>query len=129
MYCLDTNIIIDLWRNDSFVREKLSTLSSEELCIASITLCELYQGAYLSTDSQYDLQLIASLLQSVTFIDFNPEACNLYGQDYAFLQNIGKMTQESDLMIASIAKAHGATVVTRNKKHFANIRGLKVEEW
>ena len=38
------------------------------------------------------------------------------------------MTEESDLMIASIAKANGLVLVTRNKKHFENI-DIKIEVW
>ena len=41
------------------------------------------------------------------------------------LKKIGR----SDLLIASIALAHGATLVTRNRKHFQQVPGLQVENW
>jgi predicted nucleic acid-binding protein len=41
------------------------------------------------------------------------------------LRKIGR----PDLLIACIALAHNATLVTRNTKDFANISGLKVENW
>ena len=41
------------------------------------------------------------------------------------LKNAGR----PDLLIACIALAHGATLVTRNTKDFANIPGLKTENW
>ena len=41
------------------------------------------------------------------------------------LKKIGR----SDLLIACIALAHGATLVTRNTKDFATIPGLKLENW
>jgi tRNA(fMet)-specific endonuclease VapC len=41
------------------------------------------------------------------------------------LKKIGR----ADLLIASIALAHGATLVTGNRKHFQQVRGLQVENW
>jgi tRNA(fMet)-specific endonuclease VapC len=37
--------------------------------------------------------------------------------------------RRSDLLIACIALAHDATLVTRNVKDFRNIPGLRVEDW
>ena len=41
------------------------------------------------------------------------------------LKKIGR----GDLLNACIALAHGATLVTRNTKDYANIPGLKLENW
>lgn len=41
------------------------------------------------------------------------------------LRKIGR----ADLLIASIALAHGATLVTRNLRHFRQVPGLNTENW
>ena len=41
------------------------------------------------------------------------------------LRKIGR----ADLLIASIALARQATLVTRNLRHFRQISGLRVEDW
>jgi tRNA(fMet)-specific endonuclease VapC len=41
------------------------------------------------------------------------------------LRKIGR----ADLLIASIALARQATLVTRNLRHFRQIPGLRVEDW
>jgi tRNA(fMet)-specific endonuclease VapC len=35
----------------------------------------------------------------------------------------------ADLLIASIALAHRATLVTRNRRHFRPVPGLAVDDW
>lgn len=44
------------------------------------------------------------------------------------VKKLGKRNR-SDLLIAAVALAHHATLVTANTQHFANIPGLKVEDW
>ncbi len=61
------------------------------------------------------------------FFDFTRESCRIFGEDFVRLQKEGNTTDDFDLMIASIAKAYGTIVVTRNKKHFDKT-GAKVEE-
>lgn len=129
MYCFDTSIVVAILRGDSDLKQRISAIAAEELSFGWITLCELYKGAYLSLRKEQGLHDIEALLSTFIILDFTTEVCKEYGEEYASLERIGKMTQEMDLLIASIAKAHGATLVTRNKKHFAHIRGLKVEEW
>jgi tRNA(fMet)-specific endonuclease VapC len=41
------------------------------------------------------------------------------------LKKIGR----TDLLIASIALARGATLITRNVRHFQLIPGIRIENW
>jgi tRNA(fMet)-specific endonuclease VapC len=47
------------------------------------------------------------------------------------LRKMSKMRKigRADLLIASIALTHRATLVTRNVRHFRQFPGLKVENW
>ena len=127
-YCLDTNIVIDFLRNKPLVVESIGKIEGEDLFITFITLCELYKGVYLSNNAENELMVINNFLNSVILIEFNQESCRLFGEEYHRLRKLGKMTQEPDLMIASIAMAHDLTIITRNKKDFENI-GVKFEVW
>jgi predicted nucleic acid-binding protein len=42
---------------------------------------------------------------------------------------IGTAPADADLMIASIRLAHGAALVTGNRRHFECIKGLRIEDW
>ena len=46
MYCLDTNVIIDIFRGDEKIISKIEKYWNEKIFITSITLCELYKGVY-----------------------------------------------------------------------------------
>ena len=129
-YCIDTSIIVEFLRGNEAIENKINTIIYNGLNIFTtyITLCELYKGAFLSSQSEKGVYEINSFLQSVSILEFNLEACKFFGQEYVKLGKAGRTTQEPDLMIASIAKVNGLTIVTRNKKHFEYI-DVKMEVW
>ena len=128
-YCLDANIVIDVFRGDTALQEKIESIDPRQICITPIALAELYEGAYRSTRKSEALALIEDFTLNTEILDFSEEACRIFGQRCAELAKQGKATQEPDLMIAAIALAHDATLITRNVKDFANIAGLNVLKW
>ena len=130
MYCFDTNIIIDIFHGDIDLRERINEIvdSGNEIFITPITLCELYKGVYLFKNPEKELIDLDNFIPGFDLLDFNKESCIIFGKEYARLSKLGKTTQESDLMIASITKANNLIVVTRNKKHFENV-DVTVEVW
>ncbi len=131
LYCLDTNIIIDIFRGDEELKNKIENLMRDhvDFCINPIILCELLKGANLSKNKVSSMQLIQEFLYSVEVLDFTENACRIFGEKYAELARSGKLTQEIDLMIASIALAHESVLITRNVDHFKNIKDLKIITW
>lgn len=127
MYCLDTNVIIDLFHGDERIRSKIEELRERySFSITPIVLSELFKGAFLAKNKKEALKLVEEFAHSVEFLDFNERSCRIFGENYAELKRTGKQTQEADLMIASIAVAHNNILVTRNPKDFINIKSLKV---
>ena len=129
MHCLDSDAVIAHFRGDASVKEVLKRFSEEELCVTPVILCELYRGAYLSANLEKNMALIENLLQRVNILNFDLPACEIFGKFYKTLKESGKLTQDSDLMTASICISNDVTLITRNKRHFENIKGLKIEEW
>jgi tRNA(fMet)-specific endonuclease VapC len=131
MYCLDSNIVIAVFRGDSELKDKISKLIGKdvEFCITPITLCELYKGAFLAKSTAEAVALIDRFLKTAKLLDFTEPACLEFGKSYAELKSRGKLTQQADLMIASIVKADDLILITRNKKDFEHIPGLKLEVW
>ena len=76
-----------------------------------------------------NLALVNAFLERVGLLSQSKLSCLLYGQDYAALKKNGIMTQQMDLLIASICKANNCALITRNTKDFRNIRDLVVNGW
>jgi tRNA(fMet)-specific endonuclease VapC len=52
-----------------------------------------------------------------------------YGAEKVRLRAMGRPVDDFDLMIGCTAVAHGLTLVTRNTRHFADLSGLRLENW
>ena len=129
MYCLDTNIIIAVFRGDKELSKKIAGVEREDVSFTIVTYCELLKGAYIAQRREESLNLIKAFTASYRLLALTPESCELFAKDSGTLRTAGTQTQDIDLLTACIAKEHGRILVTRNKKHFENIPGLKVETW
>ena len=129
MYCLDSDAVIAHFRGDVSIKNFLNNLSAEDLFITPVTLCELYRGVFLSSNAEKNRLLVEKLLERINILNFDITSCEIFGKIYKTLKQSGKLTQDSDLMIASICISNDATLITKNKKHFENIKSLKIKEW
>ena len=56
-------------------------------------------------------------------------SAEIFGEAKALLEKQGQQLADADLLIGAIAAAHGASIVTANRKHFTRIPGLTLEDW
>lgn len=92
-------------------------------------MAELDYGAKVSQKSEENLEKLYRLVDIVQVVPFDIECARIFGTIKSRLRSLGKPTGEVDALIAATAMAHEAILVTANKKHFENIKGLKVEIW
>jgi predicted nucleic acid-binding protein len=59
----------------------------------------------------------------------NLVAAGHFGRTKAQLESAGLRIADADLLIASVAMAHGAALVTGNRRHYDRISGLPLEDW
>jgi tRNA(fMet)-specific endonuclease VapC len=113
-------------RNDPLIKNKLEEFieRQEPLYTTTINAFELYKGAYKVTQTR-ELAKVERLLNSFIILILDRDSVRLAGVLNSRTSPIG----ESDLLIASIAMVNEQTLVTRNKKHFEKISGLKIESW
>jgi len=129
-YLIDTDIIIYWLKNKcQSINDKFMAIEEHRLFISSITVAELYYGAYNSSKVKENGELVKELRSEINVVDFDSQAGEHFGKIKANLKARGEIINDSDLFIASIAISKGYTLVTNNEKHFARIEGLKIENW
>ena len=129
-YLLDTNICIYLIKNKPkklLVRIQKTPLN--EIAVSSITIAEMEYGIAKSTKPTESRIALMKFLLPFEIIGFTEEAAAYYGSIRCDLQKKGAPVGNMDMLIASIALAHGLTLVTNNVKEFSRIDKLKVENW
>jgi len=137
MHLLDTDPLTYLHAGHPRVVEHLRELADPDVGTTIITKIELLRGRFdfvLKAATGAELlkaqRLLArteELLAQIVVVPLDEQAAAQFDRLSAAkgLRKIGR----ADLLIASIALAHRATLVTRNVRHFRQIPGLTVTNW
>ncbi|RZK38091.1 MAG: type II toxin-antitoxin system VapC family toxin [Hymenobacter sp.] len=127
-YLLDTNVFVNLLRNNSTnVTTRLTQVGIAVCALSEITEAELRVGAEISQRPAYQHALIDQLIATMPVLPIT-SAIRLYASERARLQASGRKLQDFDLLIGVTAVANGLTVVTNNAKHFDRLP-LQIEDW
>ncbi len=132
-YLLDTNACIALINRTSVpVRNRFSNAveSGETVCLASVSLYELWYGVAKSAQTEANtLRLRQFLAGPIQLLNFAAEDAQRAGELRINLERIGRPIGAYDLLIAGQALHHKLTLVTANVKEFARVKGLLWEDW
>jgi tRNA(fMet)-specific endonuclease VapC len=127
MYLLDTNICIDFIDGRSAVAaRRVEAMFHSGLSISAITAAELLVGARNSSDPLEDARRIEAFIEVIRAHDFDDAAARSYAR---IAKQIGPRRNSFDRLIAAHALSLGYVLVTNDEKHFADVSGLRVENW
>lgn len=101
----------------------------KEIRLCCVVKAELYFGAYRSSRKRDNLALLETLFKIYASLTFDDLAAKIYGKIRAKLAATGTPIGPNDLLIASVALANNAVLITHNTGEFQRARGLKFEEW
>lgn len=76
-----------------------------------------------------NLGLFTKFFARFRCLPFDDQCAEHYGVVRATLSRLGSLIGPNDMLIASIALAHDATVVTANESEFRRVPSLRVESW
>ena len=128
LYMLDTDTCSYIIRERPIgVLERFRKLVMEQICISTATFAELLYGVERSSSKRINHPIIDDFVRHLDVIEWNNAAAEQYGKIRADLEARGEPIGAMDMMIAAHAKSIKAVLVTNNQKHFARIKGLKVE--
>jgi tRNA(fMet)-specific endonuclease VapC len=137
MYLLDTDTLSHLWQGNQSVKERLLEAEDPDIGITVITKCEILRvrcenllkaaDGPLLLQAQQRLSRTEQLLSELTIIPIDQMSVQQFDR-LRTAKKLGKCGR-ADLLIASIALANSATLVTRNVQHFRQIPNLAIENW
>lgn len=132
MYLFDTDIITNILkkRPSPFLIKQLASIPKAQQFISTITVSEIVYGSMKSGRPDYHLKNLEEILiPAVNIAPFDTSAAYICGNLQARLEKQGTPLALADLEIAAIALARDFTLVSGNRKHFARISELKLENW
>lgn len=136
MILLDTDIFSLLGTGNTHVHERVSR-AEDTVALTVITWIEVIRGRSESVlkaadgdqlqAAQQRLRSSRQQLAALEVVDIDASAAQEFERLLAHKKL--KKVRRGDLLIASIALAKNATLVTRNIKDFEQVPGLRLENW
>ena len=118
-----TNGVRSIWK------PWLSSRREDQFEIAAITVAELWHGLERATGAHRGKrQKHLTPLIGFPIIPYTEEIAYEHARIWADLEASGKMIGYYDLLVAAKALQRGSEVVTFNKRHFSQVKGLTVIE-
>ena len=126
-YLLDTDIAISWLRGLERARQRVRTAAREGLGISYVSLAELYDGVYQSTNRETGERELDALLVGLDLVSLDMETASIFGRERARLKRSGNIIPDFDILIAASALRHNVTLLTNNRRDFERIEGLTIE--
>jgi predicted nucleic acid-binding protein len=127
---LDAGVIIGGEKRTFDLAGWLSSRLDDQFEIAAITIAELWHGVERATGAHKSSRekYLRTLLDVLPVIPYTEQTAFHHARIWAQLESSGKMIGPYDLIVAATALERESVLATFNKRHFANVKGLKVVE-
>ncbi len=129
IYCLDTDIIIEYFRGNEAIKNKIENLGdNDSIGLTWLSVYEFFKGIFAS--GKFDEEMfLKKFVESAVMLEESYESTKIGGDIYGTLKRNGNLLNDADIIIASIVKSRDSVLATNNEEHFRRINGLKVENW
>lgn len=130
LYTLDTNAVSALINNSVSVLERWREIRLEGHAVKlnALSYFEVRRGLVLPQFAR-KFSAFRRLNQIHDLLPLDTRALDISADVYQDLRRQGALLEDADILIAGIALANDAVLVTRNLKHFERIDGLRLESW
>jgi len=120
-YMLDSNIIVYLTMNaNEYVVRRAAECDEGDLVTSAIAYAEVAFGSL--NEQPPVIEQLRAFVEEVPVLNFDYKAALAYA-------SLPFKRGSFDRLIAAHALSHDLIMVTHNEKHFADVSGLKIENW
>jgi len=120
-YMLDSNIIVYLAMNaNEYVVRRAAECDEGDLVTSAIAYAEVAFGSL--NEQPPVIEQLRAFVEEVPVLNFDYKAALAYA-------SLPFKRGSFDRLIAAHALSHDLIMVTHNEKHFADVPGLKIENW
>ncbi|MEJ5294882.1 MAG: type II toxin-antitoxin system VapC family toxin [Fimbriimonadales bacterium] len=129
-YLLDTDAIIAILRASPEVRSRLEQAQREgkPVFISALSYYETKRGL-IRAGAIRQAQDFEKLCERIGILTLTKAVLDRAAQMYADLAQQGQLIEDADILIGATAIEYGLVLITGNRRHFARIEGLLIEDW
>lgn len=129
MFLLETNTLIDFFKGQGRVAERLLATPPNQVGISAIVLHELQTGIAKSTQPEKRHHQLESLVSAAMLFPFGAPEAAASALIRADLERAGTPIGPLDTLIAGTALANRAVLITHNTREFSRVSNLALEDW
>jgi tRNA(fMet)-specific endonuclease VapC len=122
MIVADTDVLVDFLRGGDAADRVELELSTGSLRTTAVAAFELWQGARTARAEQD----VKTLLDALEILPLDARAAEIAGGVRRLLLGRGADIGVADSLVAGICLKQDATLLTRNREHFARVEGLRL---
>ena len=121
-YLIDSDLAIDSMggKQDSVLNMRLGSCYPGDVAISAISFAEVALGTWMGKPPRQDI--LDEFVRVIPIIEFGDAAARVYAR-------LPFRRARFDRLLAAHALSVGAVVVTNNEEDFADVPGLKIENW
>lgn len=125
---LDTSLLIDVERGAFDLDDLEQTEGAGDVGVAAITVTELLLGARLASGATADrrLRFAERVVETCAVIQYDAVTAPHHAALLEHCRRTGAMRGAHDLIIAATARATGRTIVTLDRRGFADLPNVRV---
>jgi tRNA(fMet)-specific endonuclease VapC len=131
-YVLDTNVVSGLMRGDEPCVRGFAAADPNDVFVPHPVVAEIRYGLARLPRSRRRTTLVAradALFAAIRRAQWTDDVSDHFGATKADLERRGVRLEDMDVIIAAHALAMSATLVTRNVRQLARVRGLVIDTW
>jgi tRNA(fMet)-specific endonuclease VapC len=129
VFALDTNTLIYFFKQEGQVASHLKGIPANQVFVPAVVWFELEYGVLRSTRPELRRRGMESVQRAYQILNFDAASAKSAARIKHALDAAGTPIGNSDLLIAATALASDLTLVTRNRREFERVPGLRVENW